>query len=325
MIGSRIKEHREKIGLSQVKLAERLSVTQQTVGSWETGKNRPDAATVYALATIFGIPAEELQYGKTGASIQRLTLARKLVGIADLARASGVTTSLAEQYALGLALPSKEDERKLCDTLKVTRDELYGVQPRLAVLVDIPDMPFGLHKVGVRIRELRENAGQDSAAKMADFLGLSVETIEAIEFKGRSPDEKLIRLLAEKYECPIEYITGEKIYAEFAKKLSDILPEGFGDNIDTKAFGVEKKEYLKWKSGISVPDNTTLIKLGEYLKVSVSDFRADNKKKPTELADLLADPEATWCGELLTEKEKNAIQSIMALRETQPIQKSRAA
>jgi transcriptional regulator with XRE-family HTH domain len=37
-LGKRIRKRREKLGLSQLKLSTILSVPQQTIGGWETGK-----------------------------------------------------------------------------------------------------------------------------------------------------------------------------------------------------------------------------------------------------------------------------------------------
>ena len=100
MLSDRIKEQRENKELSQKQLAQYLSVTQQTVASWESNRTRPDNETNYRLAQYFGVSTEELLYGKLGASIQRLTLARKLVGISNLAHASGIPVELVELYAL---------------------------------------------------------------------------------------------------------------------------------------------------------------------------------------------------------------------------------
>jgi transcriptional regulator with XRE-family HTH domain len=42
MIGNRIKEKRIEKGLTQAKLAERIGVSQQSVGQWEKESTTPD-------------------------------------------------------------------------------------------------------------------------------------------------------------------------------------------------------------------------------------------------------------------------------------------
>lgn len=50
-IGNRIRKRRKALGLSQPKLAETLSVPQQTIGGWETGKaKRP--TKLFELAKV---------------------------------------------------------------------------------------------------------------------------------------------------------------------------------------------------------------------------------------------------------------------------------
>jgi transcriptional regulator with XRE-family HTH domain len=55
-----IRQLRTEHGLSQPQLATRLRVTPGTVSGWETGRRRPDAARLRALAAVFGIGADEI-------------------------------------------------------------------------------------------------------------------------------------------------------------------------------------------------------------------------------------------------------------------------
>ncbi len=72
----RLKELREKKGISQYKLASDLGVSQSTVGMWESGKNRPEAATLAALADYFEVSVDYL-LGRQPPS----TLDRQLEGV----------------------------------------------------------------------------------------------------------------------------------------------------------------------------------------------------------------------------------------------------
>ena len=62
--GAVIRELREKKGLTQAELAERLYVSDKTVSKWENGKGYPDITLLEAIAGAFGISVTELLAGK---------------------------------------------------------------------------------------------------------------------------------------------------------------------------------------------------------------------------------------------------------------------
>ena len=57
---SRIKELREKHGISQKELAEMLHVAPPSVSNWEHGKTKPTKAKVEILAKLFGVSTDYL-------------------------------------------------------------------------------------------------------------------------------------------------------------------------------------------------------------------------------------------------------------------------
>lgn len=63
MIGRNCRRLRQRAGLTQEELAERLHVTRQAVSAWETEKNHLDAETLVALAEALGADVQELLYG----------------------------------------------------------------------------------------------------------------------------------------------------------------------------------------------------------------------------------------------------------------------
>lgn len=50
-----LKQLRERDGLSQVKLAGLLGVSQSTVGMWESGRNKPTFAMLHKIADVFDV------------------------------------------------------------------------------------------------------------------------------------------------------------------------------------------------------------------------------------------------------------------------------
>lgn len=63
-LGERIYEYRNKINLSQEKLAEKIGVTRQTVSKWETDQSTPDFDKIGPLCDLFEITTDELIKGE---------------------------------------------------------------------------------------------------------------------------------------------------------------------------------------------------------------------------------------------------------------------
>lgn len=49
--------------LTQTEVAEKLKVTQATVGRWESGDAEPDLATIKRLAKVLGVDPGDLAFG----------------------------------------------------------------------------------------------------------------------------------------------------------------------------------------------------------------------------------------------------------------------
>ncbi len=62
--GTAIKELREQKGITQLKLAKLLGVSDKTVSKWETGKGYPDITLLEPIAEAFGVSVTELISGK---------------------------------------------------------------------------------------------------------------------------------------------------------------------------------------------------------------------------------------------------------------------
>jgi transcriptional regulator with XRE-family HTH domain len=62
-LGSRIKDERERLNLSQDELAQRMDISRQAISKWETGKSYPDIEKILKLSDIFNITLDELVRG----------------------------------------------------------------------------------------------------------------------------------------------------------------------------------------------------------------------------------------------------------------------
>lgn len=55
-----IKQLREEMGIDQVFLAKKLSVSQPTVSNWESGRKAPSNKSVLKLAKFFNVSADRI-------------------------------------------------------------------------------------------------------------------------------------------------------------------------------------------------------------------------------------------------------------------------
>lgn len=63
-IGKFIAKCRKEKGITQMQLAEMLSITDRAVSKWETGKSLPDSAIMLELCSILGITVNDLLSGE---------------------------------------------------------------------------------------------------------------------------------------------------------------------------------------------------------------------------------------------------------------------
>jgi transcriptional regulator with XRE-family HTH domain len=71
-VGKRIREERDKLGLSQEDLARRIFVSRQTVSNWETGKTYPDVQSLLLLSNLFGASVDSLVKGDVEAMQEKM-------------------------------------------------------------------------------------------------------------------------------------------------------------------------------------------------------------------------------------------------------------
>lgn len=68
-LGSMITSLRKENGMTQLELAEKMSVTDKAVSKWERDLSCPDVNSLPKLAEIFGISVDELMQIKSAAQL----------------------------------------------------------------------------------------------------------------------------------------------------------------------------------------------------------------------------------------------------------------
>lgn len=59
-LARRIREHRERLGMSQGELAKAVFVTRNTIGNWEADRTYPDVQSLLLLSELFGVSIDAL-------------------------------------------------------------------------------------------------------------------------------------------------------------------------------------------------------------------------------------------------------------------------
>lgn len=59
-LAERLKENRERLGLSQGDVAEKLNIIRQSISRWETGKGAPDLNNLVLLSKLYQVSTDEL-------------------------------------------------------------------------------------------------------------------------------------------------------------------------------------------------------------------------------------------------------------------------
>jgi transcriptional regulator with XRE-family HTH domain len=65
-IGTRIREERERVGISQRELARRIGLSASMISQLESGQSKPSVSTLYAIVTELGVSLDDVFRGTEG-------------------------------------------------------------------------------------------------------------------------------------------------------------------------------------------------------------------------------------------------------------------
>lgn len=109
--GATIRRLREKLGLTQVNLAHKLSVSDKTISKWETGKGLPDISMIEPLANALNISVIELLSGDYVSNANRsCNMKRSKVYVCPVCGNVIRSTGEAVISCCGITLPALEAE-----------------------------------------------------------------------------------------------------------------------------------------------------------------------------------------------------------------------
>ena len=126
-------EARRRMGLSREEAALKLGVHMLSIKNWETGKNRPRAQFIPALARLYGLEEPELRQtlgleeperervAKRGHALRQIRL-RAGLSLEQAAWRMGVTASAVRQWETGKKRPRPQSQRKIV--------QAYGLEPK---------------------------------------------------------------------------------------------------------------------------------------------------------------------------------------------------
>jgi transcriptional regulator with XRE-family HTH domain len=83
-VAGKLRNYRKQLGLSQADIAKQLGVTFQQIQKYEAGLNRIGAGRLFQLASIFGIPMQEL-FPRNAGTADGIKRAEKMDEIARFA------------------------------------------------------------------------------------------------------------------------------------------------------------------------------------------------------------------------------------------------
>ena len=247
---NRLKELRESRKELQSEVAERIGVSRQAYGLYETGKRQPDLETLNKMADYFEVTVDYLlgrniltTYNSTTPlpskiltiqqkpHMETLRKLRKERGLRqiDVANVLGITVSAYGNYELEQRKPNIDILNKLANFFGVTVDYLLG---RESVTIQ---SKFTMN----RIRILRK-AKKVSMKTLGVQIGVSESTISLYENGKRQPDLQTLSRLADYFEVSIDYLTGRTASPKSEMPSSLItISEKYPDIIEVLNKGVD--------------------------------------------------------------------------------------
>lgn len=121
-VGSRLRQRRTLLGMSQDKLAESLNITFQQVQKYENGINRIGASRLFQVCKVLGVPISFFfdEYQPTESDGLTMQVAETNTSLADDIMQQKETLNLVRSY---YAIPDANVRKKVLEMIKVLTPE----------------------------------------------------------------------------------------------------------------------------------------------------------------------------------------------------------
>lgn len=246
----RLKELREKSGLTQKQVAERLNISQSAYAQWETGKLNPKKETIQKFADLFNVSYDYLWYGTSEAQITNAIIEtnsgtfperlRQLRTKADLTQQQladivGTTQQNIAFWETGRQRPKQPSLVKLANYFNVSIDYLLvgKAQPKKELSV-FPE----------RLRQLRIEADL-TQQELAKNLNVSQQIIGLWERGERKPKIEAVTNIAEYFNVSPKYLIGETNSREIETIELEAEDKLFKATVESLDLTPEQKEEFK--------------------------------------------------------------------------------
>jgi len=221
--GTMMRQARDRLGLTQAELAEKVGVTQVTISNWEKGKSTPEGEQRARVEVV-------LQLGGSafGKKIQSARV-RAALTQRELAKRTGFAQPTVSQWETGWSQPSDDAIAKLEKVLGPLRDQPGGED-------DGAEAEGGQSAIGAWVNKLRQEKGW-SVAELAAKAGLSLLAIYRIE-SGQTENPrketlaKIQKALGATLEREAQEVVREDATIEGLGELVDFDPNDLDDRPD---------------------------------------------------------------------------------------------
>lgn len=220
MDGSRITAERERLGLTQAELANKVDVSQKSISKYEHGERRPTYETLMKMADLFGVSVDYILSNSNekntiaksnSANISSAEALKKCVqrtGLSypEISKRLGITQNLLEDYMSGAIAPPYNILISLSDICEVSTDCLLGLhaRSRAADLDNI--LPFRYnYQIADRIRALCDKEGI-TQEYLQYLLSLSENEIYYLIEYGFVPHMSIVTKLADFFNVSCDYL-----------------------------------------------------------------------------------------------------------------------
>ena len=231
----RLKEYRQRNGLSQEAVAKTLGVSAQAVSKWEKGRSMPDLSVLLPLAELFHVSADELLGGEPPVGRWEAEWRRAIRG-GDPAQAAVTALQALEQFPGDTRFLCRLAEAEYLAGLRAEKEEdrqrflLASEEHHRAILRQFPEYEEASYRLALTLNAL-------GRTKEAEFRARSLKHYDTVLLdilQGVAREKEPRRLTARRaYEFySILMLRPDHRRMDLAEKLLESFPWDGRDRLD---------------------------------------------------------------------------------------------